>query len=61
MSEEFNLVLALVSMVIWILFSLELSTSSKETKENRRGKLIVLMSAGIVSTIFVTLSLVQSI
>ena len=61
MSEEFNLVLAIVSMVIWILLSLELSATSKETKKNRPGKLIVLMSAGIVSTIFVTLSLVQNI
>lgn len=61
MSEEFNLVLAIVSMVIWILLSLELSATSKESKKNRRGKLIVLMSAGIVSTIFITLSLVRSI
>lgn len=61
MSEEFNLVLAIVSMVIWILLSLELSATLKESKKNRRGKLIVLMSAGIVSTIFITLSLVRSI
>lgn len=56
-------ILANVTMVIWIMVSAELSKSPKkqEEKENSRRKLIVLMSAGMLFTIPVVVSLIQNI
>lgn len=57
-------ILGIVTMVIWILVSTELSKNSKkdsDQKENSRRKLIVLMFAGIVLTIFVVISLFQKL
>jgi glucose uptake protein GlcU len=56
-------ILAIVTMVIWIMVSAELSKSPKkqEEKENSRRKLIVLMSAGMLFTIPVVVSLIQNI
>ncbi|WP_226566726.1 hypothetical protein [Bacillus stratosphericus] len=56
--------LGIVTMVIWILVSAELSKTSKrdnDQKENSRRKLIVLMIAGIVLTIAVVISLFQKL
>ncbi|ALM27577.1 hypothetical protein UP15_17520 [Bacillus pumilus] len=57
-------ILGIVTMVIWILVSTELSKNSKkdsDQKENSRRKLIVLMFAGIVLTIAVVISLFQKL
>lgn len=56
-------ILAIVTMVIWIMVSAELLKSPKkqEEKENSRRKLIVLMSAGMLFTIPVVVSLIQNI
>ncbi|MCP9282716.1 MULTISPECIES: hypothetical protein [Bacillus] len=56
-------ILAIVTMVIWIMVSAELSKSPKkqEEKENSRRKLIVLMSAGMLFTIPIVVSLIQNI
>lgn len=63
MNSTFMAILAIVTMVIWIMVSAELSKSPKkqEEKENRRRKLIVLMSAGMLFTIPVVISLIQNI
>ncbi|APT51233.1 hypothetical protein C9414_01610 [Bacillus sp. Nf3] len=56
--------LGIVTMVIWILVSVELSKTSKkdnDQKENSNRKLIVLMFAGIVLTIAVVISLFQKL
>lgn len=56
-------ILAIVTMVIWIMVSTELSKSPKkqEEKENSRRKLIVLMSAGMLFTIPIVVSFIQNI
>ncbi|EKF37308.1 hypothetical protein BA1_01615 [Bacillus xiamenensis] len=57
-------ILGIVTMVIWILVSTELSKNSKkdsDQKENSRRKLIVFMFAGIVLTIAVVISLFQKL
>jgi len=63
MNSTFMGILAIVTMVIWIMVSAELSKSPKkqEEKENSRRKLIVLMSAGMLFTIPVVVSLIQNI
>ncbi|MCY7673729.1 hypothetical protein [Bacillus safensis] len=63
MNSTFMAILAIVTMVIWIMVSAELSKSPKkqEEKENSRRKLIVLMSAGMLFTIPVVVSLIQNI
>lgn len=63
MNSTFMGILAIVTMVIWIMVSAELSKSPKkqEEKENSRRKLIVLMSAGMLYTIPVVVSLIQNI
>ena len=55
--------MAIVTMIIWIMVSTELSKSpkKKEEKENSRKKLIVLMSAGMLFTISVVVSFIQNI
>ncbi|MGG0026772.1 hypothetical protein ABEX92_02675 [Bacillus safensis subsp. osmophilus] len=63
MNSTFMAILAIVTMVIWIMVSAELSKSPKkqEEKENSRRKLIVLMSAGMLFTIPLVVSLIQNI
>lgn len=63
MNSTFMAILAIVTMVIWIMVSAELSKSPKkqEEKENSRRKLIVLMSSGMLFTIPVVISLIQNI
>lgn len=63
MNSTFMAILAIVTMVIWIMVSAELSKSPKkqEEKENSRRKLIVLMSAGMLFTVPVVISLIQNI
>lgn len=63
MNTTFMGILGLVTMIIWIMVSTELSKSpkKKEEKENSRRKLIVLMSAGMLFTIPVVVSLIQNI
>ncbi|MBY0191509.1 hypothetical protein H7S25_16250 [Bacillus aerophilus] len=63
MNSTFMGILAIVTMVIWIMVSAELSKSPKkqEEKENSRRKQIVLMSAGMLFTIPVVVSLIQNI
>ncbi len=62
MNSTFMAILAIVMMVIWIMVSVELSKSPKkqEEKENSRRKLIVLMSAGMLFTIPVVVSLIRN-
>ncbi|MBD3859101.1 hypothetical protein IEE86_05070 [Bacillus sp. 28A-2] len=63
MNTTFTTILAIVTMIIWIMVSTELSKSpkKKEEKENSRRKLIVFMSAGTLLTIPVVVSLIQNI
>ncbi|MCY1118283.1 hypothetical protein OWO30_08005 [Bacillus safensis] len=63
MNSTFMAILAITTMIIWIMVSAELSKSPKkqEEKENSRRKLIVLMSAGMLFTIPVVVSLTQNI
>ncbi|MBR0602557.1 hypothetical protein [Bacillus safensis] len=55
--------LGIVTMIIWVMVSTELSKSpkQKEEKENSRRKLIVLMSAGTLLTLPLVFSLIQNI
>ena len=62
MSKEVAIIFGIVSMVLWILFSVELSKSSKESDNKKsRGKLVTLMFAGIISTLFLAFSLLKEI
>lgn len=64
MTTTITTILGIVTMVIWIMVSTELSKSSKKDdkeKEKSRRKLIVLMSAGTLFTISVVFSLFQNI
>lgn len=63
MNSTFMGILAIVTMVIWIMVSAELSKSPKkqEEKENSHRKLIVLMSAGMLFTIPIVVSFIQNI
>lgn len=63
MSTTFIGILGIVTMIIWIMVSTELSKSpkKKEEKENSRRKLIVLMSAGTLLTVPLVFSLIQNI
>lgn len=63
MNSTFMGILAIVTMVIWIMVSAELSKSPKkqEEKENSYRKLIVLMSAGMLFTIPIVVSFIQNI
>lgn len=58
MSTNVITIVAIVSIVLWIAVSLELTKSSKE-KNGRR--IITLMSAGSLSTLILTISLFQNI
>ncbi|MEK5499058.1 hypothetical protein NST57_18320 [Bacillus sp. FSL M8-0077] len=63
MNTTFIGILGIVTMIIWIMVSTELSKSpkKKEEKENSRRKLIVLMSAGTLLTVPLVFSLFQNI
>lgn len=58
MSTDVITIVAIVSIVLWIAVSRELTKSSKE--KNGR-KIITLMSAGSLSTLILTISLFQNI
>ncbi|RIW38351.1 hypothetical protein D3H55_02070 [Bacillus salacetis] len=58
MSAEFVAVIAIVSSVIWILVSRELAGSPKEQMGR---KVFSLMFAGVISTVILTVALVQSL
>ncbi|MBD8027698.1 hypothetical protein ACH0B5_14735 [Ureibacillus sp. 179-F W5.1 NHS] len=58
MSTNVITIVAIVSIVLWIAVSRELTKSSKE-KNGRR--IITLMSAGSLSTLILTISLFQNI
>ncbi|PUF91972.1 hypothetical protein DAD80_02040 [Bacillus altitudinis] len=63
MNTTFIGILGIVTMIIWIMVSTELSKSpkKKEEKENSRRKLIVLVSAGTLLTVPLVFSLIQNI
>jgi hypothetical protein len=63
MNTTFIGILGIVTMIIWIMVSTELSKSPKrkEEKENSRRKLIVLVSAGTLFTVPLVFSLIQNI
>jgi len=63
MNTTFIGILGIVTMIIWIMASTELSKSpkKKEEKENSRRKLIVLVSAGTLFTVPLVFSLIQNI
>ncbi|SEJ80092.1 hypothetical protein SAMN04488127_2849 [Bhargavaea ginsengi] len=50
--------ISIVSIVLWVALSQELGKSSKE---RNKQKMITLMSAGSLSTVIVTISLVQNL
>ncbi|WP_085505798.1 hypothetical protein [Thalassobacillus devorans] len=58
MSEEFLFILVIVSMAIWVTVSKE---AVKPSKEINRWKMITLLSAGFLSTLFITITLFQSL
>ena len=62
MSTDLISIVALVSIVIWSVVSRELVKSSKKNNKEKNGrKIITLMSAGILSTLILTISLFQNI
>ncbi|MBF0705812.1 hypothetical protein IQ283_04270 [Alkalihalobacillus hwajinpoensis] len=56
MGNEMIFILVLVSMVIWVKVSKE---AVKPSKEISWWKMVTLLSAGSLSTLFITLSLFQ--
>ncbi|NBJ71293.1 hypothetical protein D1839_17830 [Roseburia sp. 1XD42-34] len=58
MSSDIIDIVAIISIIIWIIVFRELIKSSKE--ENRR-KIITLVSAGCLSTLILTILLFQNI
>ncbi|MBJ7897865.1 hypothetical protein [Bacillus atrophaeus] len=53
-------IMSIVSIVIWIAVSRELLKSSKENGKVKNGrKIITLMSAGTLSTLLLTISLLK--
>ncbi|MFC7321455.1 hypothetical protein [Halobacillus campisalis] len=58
MSEEFLFILVILSMAIWVTVSKE---ALKPSKEINRWKMITLLSAGSLSTLFITITLFQSL
>lgn len=63
MNTTFIGILGIVTMIIWIMVSTELSKSpkKKEEKENSHRKLIVLVSVGTLFTVPLVFSLIQNI
>ncbi len=58
MSDEFLFLLVIVSMAIWVTVSKEVV---KPAKEINRRKMITLLTAGSLSTLFITITLFQSL
>ncbi|MGR9050557.1 hypothetical protein ACQ4XT_18140 [Halobacillus faecis] len=58
MSKEFLFILVIVSMAIWVTVSKE---AVKPLKEINRWKMITLLTAGSLSTLFITITLFQSL
>lgn len=59
MSEEVTVIFALLALVTWIFVTTELNKKSNNEKMGR--KLTVLLSAGTILTIFLTISLVKDL
>ncbi|MDW0118626.1 hypothetical protein QTL97_17005 [Sporosarcina thermotolerans] len=58
MSKEVIFILVIVSMAIWIAVSHE---AVKPSKEIKWGKMITLLSAGSLSALVITITLIQSL
>ncbi|SIS59599.1 hypothetical protein [Salimicrobium flavidum] len=58
MSDDFITIVAIVSLMIWIAVSKE---AVKPSKEINWRKMITLLSAGSLSALIITISLVQSL
>ncbi|MFD2681795.1 hypothetical protein [Bacillus seohaeanensis] len=58
MASSFLFIIAMASIVIWIVQSQELMKSSKEQDG---GKIVILTSAGTLLTVVLTISLFQNI
>ncbi|UOQ45771.1 hypothetical protein MUN89_07530 [Halobacillus salinarum] len=58
MSDEFLFLLVIVSMATWVTVSIEVV---KPAKEINRRKMITLLTAGSLSTLFITITLFQSL
>ncbi|MEK4385850.1 hypothetical protein MKZ25_08570 [Solibacillus sp. FSL W7-1464] len=58
MTNEAVIVLAIISTIIWIAVSNE---AVKPSKEINRRKMVTLISAGTLSAIIITVSLVQNL
>ncbi|MDQ6468837.1 hypothetical protein RCC94_15165 [Exiguobacterium acetylicum] len=60
MSKEVTAIFALLTLVTWIFVSTEINKKSKSNEKMGR-KLMVLLSAGTILTIFLTISLVKDL
>lgn len=58
MSQEVLFLLVIISMAIWVMVSKE---AVKPSKKINRWKMITLLSAGSLSTLFITITLFQSL
>jgi hypothetical protein len=58
MSKDFITVISIVSIIIWISVSRKLEKSSKEKKKR---EVIPLMAVGVISTLILTLSLIEKL
>ncbi|PEP89740.1 hypothetical protein [Bacillus toyonensis] len=57
-----EIIIAILSIAIWVMVSLEfIKSSKKEDKENNGRKIVTLMSAGILLTLLLIISLYQNI
>ncbi|BBU37909.1 hypothetical protein P4U24_03745 [Aeribacillus composti] len=62
MSTDFTLITGIASIVIWSLLSIELMKSRKDSNGNKsKGRVVILLSAGSLSTLLLTISFFQSI
>ncbi|MBO1002184.1 hypothetical protein ACFSKI_06260 [Pseudogracilibacillus auburnensis] len=62
MSTNIIIIVASVSIVIWSAVSREIVKSSKENNKEKNGrKIIILMSAGTLSTLILVISLFQNV
>ncbi|WP_339210803.1 hypothetical protein NSQ41_01240 [Aeribacillus sp. FSL K6-8210] len=62
MSTDFTLITGIASIVIWSLLSIELIKSRKDSNGNKnKGRVVILLSAGSLSTLLLTISFFQSI
>jgi hypothetical protein len=61
-STDFTLITGIASIVIWSLLSIELMKSRKDSNGNKsKGRVVILLSAGSLSTLLLTISFFQSI